>query len=100
MQVLKFLAIGRRLVERHIIEILVGYRNVETVAKLANGIHIHLFLLVRRVLTLAGRAHAIALDGFGQNDRRLIRVTRCGVVGGMNLDRIVPAAIETPDLFV
>jgi hypothetical protein len=58
------------------------------------------FLLVGDVLRLAGLAHAIALDGLGQDDGRLALVRHGGGVGGIHLVRIVAAAIQAPDVVV
>ena len=83
-KVFKFFAVGGRLVERYVVEILVRHRNVKAVAELANRIHIHFLLLMRGVLPFTGRAHAIAFDGFRQNNRRLTLVLRRRVVGRVN----------------
>ena len=45
-------------------------------------------------------AHPVALDGLGQDDRRLAVVGAGGGVGGVDLLRVVAAAVERPDLLV
>ncbi len=60
----------------------------------------HLFLLVRDVLRLAGLAHAVALDGLGEDHRRLALVMDRRVVGRVHLVRVMAAAIEAPDVVV
>ena len=52
------------------------------------------------VLALAGLAHAVALDGLGEDQGRLALVLHRGVVGGVDLERIMAAAGERPDLVV
>ena len=69
-EVLHLAAVLRRLVERCVDDLLVGYRNVEAVAELAQLVLIELLLLVRDVPALAGFAEAVALDGFGQDHGR------------------------------
>ena len=59
-----------------------------------------LLLLVGDHLPLAGLAHAVALDGLGENDGRLALVLGGGLVGGVDLHRIVAAARQRPDLIV
>ena len=51
-------------------------------------------------LPFAGRAHAIAFDGLGEDDGRLALVIDRRLVGGIDLDRIVPASGQRPDLGV
>jgi len=52
------------------------------------------------VLALAGLAHAVALDGLGQDHRRSADVVHRGLVGGVDLRRVVPTARQRPDLVV
>ena len=61
---------------------------------------VQLLLLVRDVLAFARFADAVTLDGAGQDDRRLARVLDGGLVGGVDLDRIVPAERQLLQLFV
>ena len=51
-------------------------------------------------LPLAGRAHAVALDGLGENHGRLPLVLGGGLVGGVDFERVVAAAGQRPDLGV
>ena len=60
----------------------------------------HLLLLMGDVLPLARLAHAVALDGLGQDDRGLALVVLGRVVGGIDLERVVAAADQGPDLVV
>ena len=56
--------------------------------------------LMRDHLPFAGRAHAIAFDGLGENDGRLALVVDRRLVSSVDLDRIVPASGQRPDLGV
>ena len=60
----------------------------------------HLLRLVGDHLAFASLAHAVALYGLGQNERRLSLVIVGGLVGGINLCRVVTAARQLPDLLV
>src|SRR5690606_24959194 len=83
MQVLHLGGVFRRLEVRQFRQLFVRDRNIEAVAEFANGFQVELLLLVSRVLRLAHMAHAIALDGFGQNDGRLPGVIGRRVEGGI-----------------
>jgi hypothetical protein len=52
-------------------ELVVRHRQVEAVAEAADLLLVHLLLLVRGVHRFASLAHAEALDGLGQDQRRL-----------------------------
>jgi hypothetical protein len=51
-------------------QLVVRYRQFETVAEAADLLLVHLLLLVRNVHGFAGIAHAEALDGLGQDQGR------------------------------
>src|SRR5699024_7710211 len=94
-QVLGFLGILGRLVERQRIDFVIADRNLEPVAEFAQRRLRHFLLLVGNVLALAGITHAIALDGLGQNHGRTAVVEVDGlVIGGVYLVWIVAAAIQ------
>ena len=78
----------------------VGHRNVEAVAELLERLDIHLLGLMRHHLRFAGRAHAIALDGLGEDQRRLALVLGRRLVGRENLPRVMAAARQLPDFLV
>ena len=59
-----------------------------------------LFHLVGGVAALEVRAECVALDGLGQDHRRLTLVIHRGAVGGIHLAVVVAAALEVPDLGV
>ena len=82
------------------LDLLVGDIEVEAVAEGEQRLGVHLLLLVGDVLALAGLAHSVALDRLGQDHCRLAGVLGCGLVGGMDLLRVVAAAVEGPDLVV
>src|SRR5206468_3005021 len=79
-QVFRLGALERRTVKRRINNFLVADGNIESRPELAKLFLIQLFLLMRNVAAFAGFAQAIALDGLGQNDRRLAQVLDRGVV--------------------
>src|SRR4030095_7254492 len=74
--------------------------NLKPVTKLAKGLLVHLLGLMRDHLAFAGFAHAIALDGLCQNDRRLPLVLGRSLVGGVNLQGIVTSTGHSPDFVV
>jgi hypothetical protein len=86
--------------EGDLLELLVGQRQAEAVAELLQVGLAHLLLLVGDVLALAGLAHAVALDGLGEDDGGLALVLRRRVVGRVDLLRVVAAAGQGPDLVV
>ena len=49
------------------------------------------------ILAFADLAHAVALNGLGQDQRRLALVMHGGMIGRIHLGRVVPAARELPD---
>ena len=59
-----------------------------------------LLLLVGDVLALAGFTHAIALDGLGQNDRRLPLVLHGRCIGRIDLLRIVAPSLQPPEVLI
>jgi hypothetical protein len=89
--------------ERHVavLELVVVDRQLEAVAERAHRAVVQLLGLVGRVERLARRAHAVALHGLGQDHGGLAhRLHRLVVVGGVDLVRIVAAAVEAPDVVV
>ena len=89
-----------RLIERDVAEMLVGDRNVPAVAEQLHVLVDQLLGLVRGVLALAALAHAEALDGLHQEHRRLAFVVRGLVERGVDLLRVVAAALQAPDVLV
>jgi hypothetical protein len=69
-------------------------------AELEQLVVVQLLLAVRGHPALAGAAHAVALLGVRQDHGRLAAVRRRGGVGGVDLHRVVPAALEAVDLLV
>ncbi len=100
LEILDFRAVRRRLVERRIVELFVGNRDVEAVAEVLERLFAHFLLRVGDVLAFAGHAHAVALDGLGQNHGRLAGMFGRGGVGRINLVRVVAAAVQPPDVLV
>ena len=93
-------AVIRRPVEGCLADLLVTDGNVEAIAESAQGLLAHLLLLVGDVLALARLAHAVALDRLGQHHRGLALGRYRRGVGGEDLVRVMPAAVETPDVVV
>ena len=81
MHVFDFETVGIRLAVRNSLDILVVDRNIEAISELHQRINVKFLLLMRNVLSLARRAHAESLDGFGKNNARLARVIHCVLVG-------------------
>ncbi len=99
-QVFFGLGAGFELDERQLLEIGVRDGDLEAVAELAQILETHLLLLMGDHLAFAGLAHAVALDGLGQDDGRLALVLDRRLVRGVDLHRIMPAARQRPDLLV
>src|SRR5699024_5970487 len=79
----------------------VAYRNLKIIAEALQGIRRHVLLLVSDVLTFAGTAHAIALDGLGQDDGGATVVgVRSAMISGIDLVRVMAATIESADVLV
>ena len=98
LQIFHLRAVLRRPIERQMFQIGVGNRDIEAVAEGTQRLHVQFLLLVRRVLRLAGRAHAITLDRLGQNHGGLAGVLDRRRVGRVNLVRIVSAPVKAPDI--
>ena len=77
-----------------------GIGNREAVAEGLDVLVDELLGLVGGVLALADLAHAEALDGLDQQDGRLALGVDRAVVGGVDLLRIVAAALQAPDVVV
>ena len=84
----------------HALQFGIGERNVEAVAEVLKALKVQFLHLMGGVLRLARIAHAVALDGLGQDHRRLALVVDRGVIGGIDLVGIVAAAIEPVDVII
>ena len=89
-----------RPVERHVGDDVVGQGNAEAPTELAKLLFVQLFLLVGDVAAFAGLAHAVALDGLGEDDGGFALGVLRGLEGGVDLERIVPAAVHLGELHV
>lgn len=100
--VLDFGRLLARVEERHLAigQLRVGHRDVEAVAEDADGFVVELLGLVRGVERLAGRAHAVALHRLGEDHGRHALGVHRFVVRGIDLVRVVAAAVEAPDVVV
>ena len=83
---------------RVLLELGVGDRDPHRVAEVLQVLQRKLLHLVRGVAALEVRAQRVALDGLGQDHRRLTLVLDRGAVGGVDLAVVVAAALEVPDL--
>ncbi len=99
-QVLHFGRVFRRLEVRQVGQLVVRDGDAEAIAEFADRIQLQLLLLVGRVLGLAHVAHAVALDGLGQDHGRLAFMLGGRVEGGEHLVRIVAATVQAPDVLV
>ena len=93
-------AVVRRLVEGRLADPVVGDGAAVAIAEGLERLLTHLLRLVREVLALAGLAHAVALDGLGQDHGGLALVMDRGVVGRVDLVRVVAAPVQAPDVLV
>ena len=99
-EILHFRRIFGEAHEGHLLQLLVRNRNREPVAKLPKRLLVHLLGLMRDHLAFAGFAHPIALDGLGEDDRRLPLVLGGRLVSRIDLRGIVTAARQPPDFIV
>ena len=99
-QVFHFRAVFGKAQKRNLADLVVRDRHMKPVAECAQRLIAELLLLVGDHLAFAGLAHAVALDGLGEDDGRLALVLDGRLVGGVDLDRIVAAARQRPDLIV
>ena len=80
------------------VQLRVADRDADGVAEVLKILQRKLFHLVGGVAALEVRAQRVALDGLGQDHRRLALVVDGGAVGRIDLAVVVPAALEVPDL--
>jgi hypothetical protein len=76
----------------HLRQVIVADRDLEAVAEAAQRVAGHLLGLVGDHLAFARFAHAVALDGLGQDQGRLAFVLDGRLVGGKDLGGVVAAA--------
>src|SRR5579864_3368194 len=88
-----------RLVERSIFRGALRNGNIEALAESRHGFVGHLLFLVSGIAGL-GRAQAVALDSFGQDDGGPAHVLHGALVGVVDLLRIEAAALQLEDLVV
>ena len=99
-KVLHLRRIVGRLVERRFGNVVVGDRNREPRAELAQLLLVVLLLLVRHVAAFARFAQAVALDRLGEDHGRPALGLDRRLVGREYLFRIVAAAVELLELLV
>ena len=81
-------------------ELCIAERNLHRIAEVLKVLQRKLFHLVSGVATLEVRAKCVALDGLGQDHRRLTLMLHRCPVGRVNLAVVVAAALEVPDFVV
>jgi hypothetical protein len=99
-QVLHLGAVLGGLVEGQALGLLVAERQVEAVAEFDQVRIVQLLLAVGGHLALAGRSHAVALLGMGQDHRGLAAVGSRRRIGRMDLHQVMAAALQAVDLLV
>ena len=99
-QVRHFGAVFGGAVKRNLLDVGIADRNVEAIAERAHRFDFHLLGLMRDVARFAGFAHAVSLDRFCQDDRRLAAMFDAPLVRRVNLARVVSAALQRPDRVV
>ena len=82
------------------LELVVGERDAQVVAEGLEVIEGELLHLVRGVAALEVGAQAVALDRVGQDDGGFALELGRGLVRGVDLVVVVPAALEVPDLVI
>ncbi len=85
---------------RHFAQQIIAQFEPETVAECLDRVAAHFLQLMVDVLAFARFAHAEALHRFGEDHRRPAGLAGCRGVGVVDLDRVVAAAGEFPDLVV
>ena len=100
LQVARLRAVVVGAVERRTPHLLVTQRNAEAVAEEHQFVCVEPLLLVGDVLALARLAETVALDRAGKHDGRRALLAHGGVVGGVDLRRIVAAEAHRPQLVV
>jgi hypothetical protein len=73
---------------------------LEAVAEIFQRLLPQFLLLVGDHLPLAGLTHAVALDGFGEDDGRLPLMVHGCVIRGIHLRGVVAAPRQSPDVIV
>ncbi len=99
-QITHFRTVFSRFIEAQGFHLFIRQRQAETVAKGQQRFPIEFLLLVRGHLALPGLPHAEAFLGLGQDHRRPAFVQARRPVGGMDLEHVMAAALETVDLFI
>ncbi len=89
----------RRTIERAVAGRVIRDRDLETGTKILDGLFGKLLLLMGGVAAF-NLAQSIALDGFRQDKRRSSLVLGGRLIGVVNLQRIMAAAVQASDLLV
>ena len=85
---------------RQFFDISIGNRHVETIADVANAVHVHFLNLVSDVFTFSGVTHAVTFNGMGEDYGGFAFGFLCFFQRSVDFLRIVTAAVQGPDLLV
>src|SRR4029450_1380257 len=99
-QVLRLRTALVRTIEGRVRDSIVGNRHAEAIAEHPQVLLVHLLLLMRDVLALAGLAETLALDGAREDDGRSAAMRNGGAVRVVHLERIVSADAQLLELVV
>jgi hypothetical protein len=99
-QILQFRAVIGWPIKRCVRDLVIRNRDAESRAEDPQIRFVHLLLLMGDVLALTGLAETVALDGAGENDRRLAGGFERGLIGVVHLDGIVAAEAQSFQLLV
>ena len=99
-EIFRFVALSRRLVEIDFFDVFVTDWNAEAIAELHQLLLIRLLDVVSNVATFAGFSKTVSFDGLSKDDCRRALVIHRGFVGGVDFFRIVTAAVKLFELVV
>jgi len=95
-----FRGIVREFQVGHLFDLVVRNGQAETVPHALQGVRAHFLRLVGDVHGFPGHPHAVTLDGLGQDHRGLALGFRGGLEGGVNLEHVVAAPVQGPDVVI
>ena len=100
LQVLHLRAVGRRLVERSLVHLIVGNRNPEARAEFSQFLFVRLLDVVSDVASLARFAKPVAFDRLREDHCRRTAMLDCVLVGREHFFGIVSAPLQLLELLV
>ena len=99
-QVGHFRAVFCRFVVWELLQFSIADRKIEAISECTEWRQLDILGIVSFVLSLAGIAEAVALDGLGQNHSRSTLVIHSRVIGRINFLRIMAAATNILHRFI